>query len=345
MFVFVQAATSRVQAFQSLQETNTKLTNRAQHQHWGTGSKAHKYTSSLAGHRGTAHTSRAQLTHKQGTAQEQGTKDTQHRHRQLTHTHSRHTQHTQTQQTRKTGQCAVAFACAAMPGVWIGGLPWWASQQEVLNWCWTFGSNPEGIQLIRRRDDTLISCIAHYGSLAGQQAALRALGHSFYGFRVSVRPQRLPAAKAVPGGLPAPALAPAAAKQAATVASTAPAAVAAATVASTAPASAAAGTVASTAAAAAAATVASPPTPPWRVKADKEEVKQDPEQAKLAGAAKEETAKEEAAKEEDQLTECSIESEDEVTEASTDLSPAGDRMFLGFLQSFFSRKTKSQSFF
>ena len=81
--------------------------------------------------------------------------------------------------------------------------------------------------------------------------------------------------------------------------------------------------------------MASPPTPAWRVKADKEEVKQDPEQAKLAGAAKDETAKEEAAKEEDQLTECSIESEDEVTEASTDLSPAGDRMFLGFLQSFF----------
>ena len=81
-------------------------------------------------------------------------------------------------------------------------------------------------------------------------------------------------------------------------------------------------------------------------------MKQDPEQAKLAGAAKEETAKEEAAKEEDQLTECSLESEDEVTEASTDLSAPGDRMFLGFLQSFFlvgkpnlnhffSRKTKS----
>ena len=91
-----------------------------------------------------------------------------------------------------------------MPGVWIGGLPWWASQQEVLNWCWTFGSNPEGIQLIRRRDDTLISCIAHYGSEAGQQAALRALGHSFYGFRVSVRAQRVPAAQAVPAGLRVP---------------------------------------------------------------------------------------------------------------------------------------------
>ena len=114
MFVFVQAATSRVQAFQSLQETNTKLTNRAQHQHWGTGSKAHKYTSSLAGHRGTAHTSRAQLTHKQGTAQEEGTQDTQHRHRQLTHTQQTHTAHTDTaDKENRTVCCSFRLCCHA----------------------------------------------------------------------------------------------------------------------------------------------------------------------------------------------------------------------------------------
>ena len=180
-----------------------------------TSTKGH---SSLAGH----------SSHKQGTAQEQGTKDTQHRHTAYTHTHSRHTQHTQTQLTTKTRQSAVGFASAAMPGVWIGGLPWWASQQEVLNWRWTFGSNPEGIQLIARRDDTLISCIAHYGSEAGQQAALRALGHSFYGFRVSVRPQRIPGAKA-PGTakqVGAPAQAPAPAPAPVAPAAVAPAAVA-----------------------------------------------------------------------------------------------------------------------
>ena len=93
-----------------VQETNSRLTNRAQHQkqhkhNWGTATKVHKYTSSLAGHRGTAHdqrtahTSRAELSTRaqlRNRAQETHSTDIR-----LTQSRQSHTAHTDTAEREK----------------------------------------------------------------------------------------------------------------------------------------------------------------------------------------------------------------------------------------------------
>ena len=101
-----------------------------------------------------------------------------------------------------------------MPGVWVGGLPIWASHDDLYWWLQTEAHlAPTSIQLLYPRFEgaTLMSMVMEFQTEEAADAALRMMPYRYGHYRVTTRRQVHPAAKkaaAKPGGAAAPAVAP-----------------------------------------------------------------------------------------------------------------------------------------
>ena len=86
-------------------------------------------------------------------------------------------------------------------GAWLGGLPWWATTGEVLDWCREHYVEPTWLQWLPSKmepDATLYSCVVIFEPEELRNAALQSLPHSFYGWRVTRKEQRPPPKAAGP---------------------------------------------------------------------------------------------------------------------------------------------------
>ena len=88
-----------------------------------------------------------------------------------THTHSA-LEHRQVAPGRRATRPAMSF------GAWLGGLPWWATTNEVLEWCEEHGCRPVSLRwLPGRPEGTLHSCILSYETEEARGRALEGLGY------------------------------------------------------------------------------------------------------------------------------------------------------------------------